>query len=470
MFSPPQPGIGIGPTTDPRTAAVNRMGTGQKVFSAFGEVGAALQGRPSPIDSQIRLEREERITKLQEFKAHNDALEDSVKLLKQMRGPERAGFARTRAAQLNSLSSGLGDSLVGLAERPDILESIGDLKSIPAVQVAARVGGQEAVENLVKSPTFWEKVAQPHFDNEKVPLITRKVKALSDQFKLANPERFKEIEENGITASEVMEMNDAFAGRQDKFSGLALTDNETAILSRNEAQVYGALGILGSKDEADVKKYRLKRRGEQTVKGDKDAEYSPATVSVNGKNVSALVDKQGNYIDANTRQKLSGVQPQITAADEQKNRELTGRKEGVENLEKAVDALEKIVKRNPRSSAGLLSPLARGVEYMSGSLNPEGEGTAPGTQAVQLRDSIMAGMGTLGRLSNQDRQRIENALQVGSGGNPKNLPLAIEILRDNIRKERSEVGAPGARPKPGGGKKDYSGMSDDDLLKALSGG
>ena len=72
-------------------------------------------------------------------------------------------------------------------------------------------------------------------------------------------------------------------------------------------------------------------------------------------------------------------------------------------------------------------------------------------------------------MSNEERKRVESALQVGQGGNPRNLPQAIEILRNNIKKERAVVQAPKARPQPGG-KKDYSGMSDEELLKALSGG
>ena len=257
LIMPGEPGIGLSPAIDPRSAAVGRMSTPQKMFSALGEVGAALQGRPSPLDAQVRQERSDKLQKLQETKIHNDLLEDSVKLLKQMHGPERQAFARARAAQLNGISPGLGDSLVGLSEQPDILKRLGKLQDIPAVQMAASVGGAAAVEQLTRSPNFWKGVVQPHFDEQATPLIMRKVKSLTDQFKLQNPERYAEIQKNGITHSEVMEMNDAFAGRQDKFAQMALTDDEKQTLSRKEKFVYGALGIIGSEAERKADEQRL---------------------------------------------------------------------------------------------------------------------------------------------------------------------------------------------------------------------
>jgi len=438
-----------------------------RIALPFNEMAAANRGQRSEFQEMQFQKQEKRKREVEEIKVFSQITNETFEKAESMTGPARDQYIALRAKTLNALSPGSGELLTSLADDPEYGKLVmKNAEKSPTLKTALEVGGIRKAREMMKS-TEGAKLVRSEIEGAELPQIRTRLQTLGMAAQeLMPPERYKQMQADGfISPNEVAELNEV-ARQHPKYKAAALSDTQLELAARYEDATYGMSGFATSKTAQEV----LKRRGEQTVKGDKDAEYSPATVSVNGKNVSALVDKQGNYIDANTRQKLSGVQPQITAADEQKNRELTGRKEGVENLEKAVDALEKIVKRNPRSSAGLLSPLARGVEYVSGSVNPGGEGTAPGTQAVQLRDSIMAGMGTLGRLSNQDRQRIENALQVGSGGNPKNLPLAIEILRDNIRKERSEVGAPGARPKPGGGKKDYSGMSDDDLLKALSGG
>ena len=257
LIMPGEPGIGLSPAMDPRSAAVGRMSAPQKMFSVLGEVGAALQGRPSPLDAQVRQERSDKLQKLQETKIHNDLLEDSVKLLKQMHGPERQAFARARAAQLNGISPGLGDSLVGLSEESDILKRMGKIAEIPAVQIARRAGGEEAVLRLVSSPTFWKDVAQPHFDDKAAPLIVDKVAALKRQYAILHPEEYKAMEKDGFTHSEIMRINDEFATRQDKFSGMALTNDEKQTLSRKEKFVYRALGIIGSASEAKADEQRL---------------------------------------------------------------------------------------------------------------------------------------------------------------------------------------------------------------------
>ena len=464
-----KPGIGLGtgsPEAD-RQAFLDSRSTMGKIALPFQEMRAARQGRPSEFQ-QMQIEKQaKRRRDLEEIKAFSDLTNKTFEEAEKLTGPARDSYIELQSKVLNSFSPGSGELLKTLADDPEYGKLVmKNAEKSPTLKTALDLGGLRKARELMKSPEG-AKLIRGEIEGAELPAIRTKLQTLGlAAQELMSPARYKQMQADGfISPVEVAELNTAAAAHP-KYKAAALSEEQLSLAARNEDATYGMAGFATSKTAQEV----LKKRGESTVKGAKETKMNPATVSVNGKNVSALVDEQGNYFDANTRQRLTGVSPQITAADEQKNRELAGRGEGVVNLEKAVDTLEKIAKNNPRSAAGLFSGISRGVEYVSGSLNPEGKGTAPATQAVQLRDSIIAGMGTLGRLSNQDRQRIENALQVGSGGNPKNLPLAISILRDNIKKEKAEVGAGRARPKPGGGAKDYSGMSDDDLLKALSGG
>jgi len=509
LVVPPESGIGIGSPSAPispqmptqvdlRKQAIERMSTGEKIGGALGDFGAALLGRPLPLDQRIEQQRRDRLEKLSSFKIHTDALEDGVKMIGKLSGEARTSFVNSYAEQLESVRPGLGATFKTLSKQPDLAAVLSKYSAkSPTLARAIELDstGASALK-LLSSPDAL-KTINSEIDSSVMPDLLRKGQTFKMGWQqIVPPEMAERFKKDGIiTASELLEANEWVKENKPGLRALVLSDEDLQIIGRNSEAFYGTLGIVGPKDEAEVRKDRLKQPAESDIgkiradqklglitKKEADARIrklneraesatglKPETVSVDGKNVAVLRDAQGNYFDVNTRKPITGkIAPSITEADERRNRELAGRRTNVESLEKSVNLLEGIAKKHPRSAAGLFSPVARGIEYVSGSLLPEGKGAAPGTQAVQLRDSIIAGMGTLGRLSNQDRQRIENALQIGTGGNPRNLPLAIEILRNNIRKEKTEVGTERARPKPGG--KDYSNMSDDELLTALSGG
>ncbi len=516
LVVPQEPGIGLQPPaadaaapvpdmnraerrTDSRRAYIDQMGTGQKILAAIGEFGAGVTGRQSPIDARMRAQREEKLASLQEFKVHTDALEDGVKMAGKLQGDARDQFIENYAQQLESVRPGLGETYRTLSKQPGNGSLISKYKDkSPTLARALEIGGPEAVMKLLSSPDAI-KTINSEIDSGVLPTIVKKGQMFKMGWQqIVPPEMSERFNKDGqITASELQEANEWIKSNKPDMKALVISDEEQQIIGRNQDAFYGALGIVGPKDEQKVLAERMKGERAQSDIGKLgadlkagritqaqhdarvaklnrqgeggDSRMTPATISVNGKNVAALVDKSGNYFDANTRKPIQGgIGPQITEADERRNRELTGRAEAVTSLEKDVNKLEEIVKKHPRSAAGLFSPVARGIEYVAGSVNPEGKGSTPGSQAVQLRDSILQRSGRLTRMTNADRERLENALQIGTGGNPRNLGLAIQLLRDNIAKEKAEVGSGRARPKAGG--KNPAEMSDDELLKALSGG
>lgn len=467
-FVPPDPSgrQASAPLSD-RDQFLQSRSTMGRLMLPFNEFAAAKRGQLSEFEKMQKEKVDKRTRDLKELETFSDITNKTFENADKLSGTDREKYVALQAKVLEGFQPGSGELLKSLADDPEygkLVMKYAEKSSI--IRDALQLGGiKKAKEVLLSEKTG--PLARAQIEGEALPDIRTRLQTLGMAAQeLMTPERYKKMQEDGfISPDEVTELN-AAALAHPKYKAAALTEGQLNLAARYEDATYGMSGFATSKTKQDV----LKKRGEQTVKGDKEAEYSPATVSVGGKNVSALVDKQGNYIDANTRQKISGVKPAITEADELRNRELAGRSEAVDNLEADVNTLENIAKKHPRSAAGLFSPVARGIEYVAGSLNPEGTGSTPGTTAVQLRDSILQRSGRLTRMTNADRERLENALQVGTGGNPRNLQLAIKILRDNIKKEKAEVGAGRARPQAGGGKKDYSGMSDEDLLKAISGG
>jgi hypothetical protein len=507
LTTPPSSGLGLAapaPMPSPETE-LQAMPTMGKVGLALQSFGAGMQGRPDPVNQIIQQKRQDQLLKLQMFKEHTNALEDSVKMVKGLRGNARASFIEQQAQNLEKVNPQLGTAFRALAEKPDMSTVIAKYaEDIPQLKMAYEVGGEEAVYKLIGSPDF-HKVIEKHGDVKATPIVMQKVRSMVMGLQqLAPPEMVTEFQKDGvITASELLKLNEHVRGSGGKFTKLALDDNELGVLNRQGRTILDPLGVLSGDDEQKLMLERAKRRDEPPKSrtrvdgtneifeefrdgkwaavsrgprfkhgGDgENVDMKPATVSVDGKNVAALVDKKGNYYDANTRAQIAGkIGPQLTGEDETRNRELVGRAAGVYSLERAVNDLEGISRRNPRSASGLFAAPARAIEYIAGSANPEGTKSTPATSALQLRDYILSQTQSLGRMSNQDRQRIESYLQVGAGGNPANLPKAIEMLREGIRKEREQVEAPRGRPQPGAGKKDYKSMSNDELLEALSRG
>lgn len=184
-------------------------------------------------------------------------------------------------------------------------------------------------------------------------------------------------------------------------------------------------------------------RGLQAVAGlDR---VTPAVVSVNGQNVQALVDRAGNYYDATTRQPLRGlIGPQVTSADQTAAQKRETETQTMQSIESKLSELEALNKTDPSGVTGVAHPLRKMGNW---ALNQLPGVNVPSTagQAVQIRDSILAQLGNLGRLSNADRERIENAFNVGTGGTQSGVQKGIELARETIRSRYAGSTVPSAR-------------------------
>ena len=113
------------------------------------------------------------------------------------------------------------------------------------------------------------------------------------------------------------------------------------------------------------------------------------------------------------------------------------------NSIKMLNEMEKLVESDPRSTATLAAPLARFAESVMAFWEPSTPSSStPAIRMTQLRDSFLATVEALkkdGRMSNQDRQRLENAIGSGSFTSPESTKSAIKVVRD-IVKSMSENG------------------------------
>lgn len=100
------------------------MGGMDRFFAGLGEFGAAVLGKESPYDKQVRQQREQRLLEIQEFKASTDALRSSMDLIDDMAPEGRSAFAKTRGAQLEKIYPGMGTFFEAAVDRPELISEM----------------------------------------------------------------------------------------------------------------------------------------------------------------------------------------------------------------------------------------------------------------------------------------------------------------------------------------------------------
>ena len=131
--------------------------------------------------------------------------------------------------------------------------------------------------------------------------------------------------------------------------------------------------------------------------------------------------------------------------------------------------LKALIGTNPRSAASLLSPMARGLEAARGIVDTNYSGPALDAQAAKQRllfavDQLVKS----GKSSNEFLRRLETALGMQGVTAPQN---AIDAIDEAIKMTSSMSGGlPPATPPPAPKPKSPSEMTNDELLRALSGG
>lgn len=110
-----------------------------------------------------------------------------------------------------------------------------------------------------------------------------------------------------------------------------------------------------------------------------------------------------------------------------------------------IDSMIKLVEDNPRSTATLLAPIARGLEAVTGVFDPTGK-SKPGISFRQNRDNILGISRDLfraGRLTNQQLEKIESALGGTTVTTPQNTIDALNEVKNAIRGGEATPEKPG---------------------------
>ena len=178
----------------------------------------------------------------------------------------------------------------------------------------------------------------------------------------------------------------------------------------------------------------------------------PFKFAINGQNVQGWRDRVGNVYGPDGKA-VSGYQPEISSADQSAEQKRVGEQETVSTVNDMLGRIERIAASNPRTVAGIGAQVSNAVNWMANQVggNISGQYTrGANEQAVQIRDSMISALGGLGRLSNQDRQRIEDTWKLGVSGNAQAVQDAIQLTRQIVNSKYSGSAAPVARGQPGG--------------------
>lgn len=266
---------------DLRREAIGQMGGVQKFLSALGEFGAGVTGRPSPLNAQINLQKEDRVARAAEFKVHTDALEDGVKMASKLKGSTRKQFIEQYAAQLDEVREGLGDTYRTLSDQAGMGTTFTKYaQNSPTLQRAFEIGGEDAVIKLISSPDAI-KTINAEIDSSVMPTLHKKGQTiLMGWQQLVPPQMVDRINaDERVTASEFLAVNSWIKENKPEYAAATFSDEELQILNRNSDAFYGALGILPPGEEADVVKEGVKKNADVAITK-RAAEYADKKLGV----------------------------------------------------------------------------------------------------------------------------------------------------------------------------------------------
>jgi hypothetical protein len=172
----------------------------------------------------------------------------------------------------------------------------------------------------------------------------------------------------------------------------------------------------------------------------------PFKISVDGQNVQGWRDRAGNVFGPDGKV-LQNYKPEITASDQNIARKNAEERSAIETVDVQLRELEGLSKSNPRSVAGPLSGLTRGVEAVGNFVMPGSVGLQA-TTAQQLIRSVISNLPKTGRLSNYQQQEMRRLFEDGLAGNAESLQKGIELVRQNLTPRQSAVDQPTGRSTP----------------------
>lgn len=261
---PPRPKAPL----DLKKEAIAGMTTGEKVFGALGEFGAALQGKSSPLLAQIEAKRKEKLLQLEEMRGTTSVLEQGIKLTEGLEGDARTKFIDTYATRLDGMDPGLGETYRRLSERPDLLTRFKDyepylsepmklmMKTNPKefIKFAGTEGGQRALE---KSYDQFLLNGRPGVGVGGASHKTASI--IGNLQQLVSPEQKAKYDKDGrISISEFREINEELKAKNHP---LALSDQQFAAAMRAGDEFFAPFNMLSPKKEQEVEAARAKDKG-----------------------------------------------------------------------------------------------------------------------------------------------------------------------------------------------------------------
>ena len=107
---------------NPRAEAFSKLSGLDKFFTAAGEFGAGVLGKPSPLNAEIKARREERLLEMEESKAAIDGLNKGLDLMEGLDGDARTKFAGQYGENLERLFPGTEAIFKAAADNPGLVK------------------------------------------------------------------------------------------------------------------------------------------------------------------------------------------------------------------------------------------------------------------------------------------------------------------------------------------------------------
>lgn len=212
IFSTPSStgGIGLSPNTPPldaRKAAIAQMGTGEKILTAFGEFGAGVQGRPSPLNAKIEQQRKQKMQDVEELRGFVADLDNLTKLTEGLDEGSRGNLIDTVASKWEAVQPGYGAAVKAVGSRPALLANFE--KYMPHLPEPIQDLARRSPRDFLKFVGTAEgmKVLNQAADQPVLRMAGKKRDTMVMGWqKLVSPEKAKKFMEDGVlTDAELME-------------------------------------------------------------------------------------------------------------------------------------------------------------------------------------------------------------------------------------------------------------------------
>ena len=230
-------------------AKVASMGTGQKIMAGMGEFGAALNGRPSPLNSQIANDQAALQNNITSF---NEGMNVLGKLPP---GDQRDQFVQSMAPQMGKMQP----AFESLAKMPDGQRQLmmSYYQDSPTLQdLMKRDPSSNLAMKFFNSPNGIAHV-QAEAEQNKSGLVATKVATLVEQAQTIDPNIAAQIQTQGYTTPrQIQQLSDKASTMDTAHSKFALTPADQFVLSGDKADhVYSLAGTMNSKgmDAINVK-------------------------------------------------------------------------------------------------------------------------------------------------------------------------------------------------------------------------